>query len=88
VGIDWARGSIDSPYGRIAIDWRIDGAGVLTADVELPFGSSGTFVAPMTSDSWVTVDGATGTKRSMLGPGRHRVSVSAARVAIPGPTPG
>ena len=88
VGIDWARGSIDSPYGRLAIDWRIDGAGMLRADVELPFGSSGTFVAPMTSDSWVTVDGATGTKRSMLGPGRHRVSVSAARVAIPGPTPG
>jgi alpha-L-rhamnosidase len=87
VGIDWARGSVDSPYGVVSIDWRIDEAGLLTADIELPFGSSGTFVAPVTSDSRVTVDGATSTERSTLGPGRHQVIVSAPRIAQPGSTP-
>ena len=26
-GIDWARASVESPYGAVAIDWRIDDAG-------------------------------------------------------------
>ena len=58
VGIDWARASVDSPYGRVAIDWRIDDEGTLAAEVELPFGTTGTFVAPLTDGSRVSVDGS------------------------------
>ncbi len=81
--IDRARGSVDTPYGRVAIDWRIDDKGVLGADIELPFGTSGTFVAPVTAGSQVTVDGAAGGTRTTLGPGRHHVTVSAPRIAAP-----
>ncbi len=81
--IDRARGSVETPYGRVTIDWRIDDTGVLGADIELPFGTSGTFVAPVTSGSQVTVDGAAGGTRTTLGPGRHHVTVSAARIAAP-----
>ena len=47
MGIDWARASVDSPFGQVAIDWRIDTADGFVADIELPFGSSGVFIAPI-----------------------------------------
>ena len=81
VSIDWARGSVDSPYGRVAIDWRIEDDGSLAADLELPFGTSGTFLAPLTDQSRVTVDGAASDDGPELAPGRHRVRVSAPRIA-------
>jgi alpha-L-rhamnosidase len=81
VGVDWARASVDGPYGPVAIDWRIDEAGALVADIELPFGSSGTFVVPDTAGSLVTVDGVAGQATSRLGHGRHRVTVSSPRIA-------
>ncbi len=81
VSIDWARGSVDSPYGRVGIDWRIEDDGSLAADLELPFGTSGTFLAPLTDQSRVTVDGAASEDGAELAPGRHRVCVSAPRIA-------
>ena len=75
LGVDWARGSVESPYGRVAIDWRIDDAGDLMADIELPFGTSGTFIAPATASSRTEVDGAVSQHRVTLGPGRHVVAV-------------
>jgi alpha-L-rhamnosidase len=84
VGIDWARASVESPYGTVAIDWRVDAAGLFEATVELPFGTTATFVPPGTSGSRVMVDGAQGGGHAVLGPGRHVVSVTQARIVDPG----
>jgi alpha-L-rhamnosidase len=83
VGIDWARGSVDGPYGIASIEWRIDDTGTLAADIELPFGSTGTFIAPVTSGSRINVDGAPADELTTFGPGRHHVTVSAPRIARP-----
>lgn len=83
MGIDWARGSVDSAYGRVAIDWRIDATGSFVSDIELPFGTSGTLMAPVTTASSVIVDGTPTAARSLIGPGRHHVTVSAPHLANP-----
>lgn len=36
-GLDWARGAVSTPYGRLTVRWRRTGAGV-AADVEVPVG--------------------------------------------------
>jgi alpha-L-rhamnosidase len=81
VGIDWARASVESAYGTVAIEWRIGDAGALFVEVELPFGTSGTFLAPVTDASRVTIDGADADERAFLGPGRHVLSVTRPRIA-------
>jgi alpha-L-rhamnosidase len=85
-GIDHARASVESPYGTVAIEWRHDDHG-LVADVDLPFGTTGEFRAPTTSDSNVSVDGRTSASPIEVAPGRHRVVVTAPRVAQPAAEP-
>jgi alpha-L-rhamnosidase len=82
-GIDRAAAAIDSPFGRVATTWRIDAAGTFSAEVELPFGTSATFVPPVTGASVVRVDGQVMTGSLPLGPGRHGIAVSAAEVVRP-----
>ena len=81
VGIDWARASVESPYGTVAIDWRIAEDGTLAAGVELPFGTTGTFVAPVNEGSRVSLDGAESGARMAVGPGRHSVCVTRPHIA-------
>jgi alpha-L-rhamnosidase len=80
-GIDWARASVETPFGRAAIDWRIDADGSLAADVDLPFGTSGEFRAPVTGGSTVSVDGTAAHEYFDLRPGRHRLTVTAPLIA-------
>jgi hypothetical protein len=65
----------------VEIAWRVDDAGTLGAEVSLPFGTSGTFVAPVTAGSRVICDGADGSGRVPLGPGRHTITVTKPHVA-------
>jgi alpha-L-rhamnosidase len=44
-GVTWAKTSIDSPYGKIAVDWSIKST-ELTLDITLPTGCSATFILP------------------------------------------
>ena len=81
VGIDWARASVDTPFGTAAIAWRISVAGDLSVDLELPFGTSGVFDAPVTGESSVLVDGVAGQREVRLGPGGHSITVTHARIA-------
>jgi alpha-L-rhamnosidase len=53
-GITWARAEHDSPYGRIASAWRIDG-GRLTLDVTVPPGTTAEVVLPGRSSQTETV---------------------------------
>ena len=81
-GIDWARASVESPFGKVAIEWRVE-SDRLTAEVDLPIGTSGTFLPPLTDVSEVQVgdrQAAAGSKIE-LGPGQHRVTVTQPAVA-------
>lgn len=84
IGIDWARASIETPYGPVRIDWRVDERATMDATVELPFGASGSFVAPATATSQLTLDGRNASSLvAALGPGRHHLVVTSCRVARP-----
>jgi len=78
VGMEHAAASIDTPYGRLAIDWRLED-GVLRATTEVPFGATGALDLPVTADSVVTVDG--GPAPAELASGTHRITVTAPAVA-------
>ncbi len=82
-GITWARGSVESAYGTVSIDWRLEN-GRFEADIELPFGTKGTFVPPATARSQVAVDGTRPTAgRSIeLAPGRHHLIVSEPSICL------
>jgi alpha-L-rhamnosidase len=80
VGIQHARATIESAYGRVSARWEVDASRTFMAKVELPFGTSATFVPPATGSSIVVVDGSTMAGPTSLGPGRHEISVSAAHV--------
>jgi hypothetical protein len=52
----------------------------LLVEVELPFGTSGTFMAPTPASS-VAIDGDPAEATVALAPGRHAIEVSAPRIA-------
>ncbi|MGD8487054.1 MAG: hypothetical protein PVH07_10490, partial [Chloroflexota bacterium] len=54
--------------------------GSLLVEVELPFGTSGTFMAPTPASS-VAIDGDPAEATVALAPGRHAIEVSAPRIA-------
>ena len=82
VGIDWARASVESAYGRITTEWRID-AGRLLVEIDSPIGTTGTFIAPATPSSTVSLDGEIVEHRIDLGPGRHHLLVTDPALADP-----
>jgi alpha-L-rhamnosidase len=82
VGIDWARASVDTPLGPAQIEWRTD-SHELIADVEIPAGSTGTFVAPATEISTVRCDGELVARQCHLAPGHHKILVSNSTIADP-----
>ena len=81
VGLEHASASIQTPQGRLAIDWRVDGD-VFEATLEVPFGSRAVLDLPVTAGSATTVDGAPAPTE--LGHGTHRITVTAPAVAAPG----
>jgi alpha-L-rhamnosidase len=78
IGLEHAAASIDTAYGRLAIDWRLD-ADTLSATVEVPFGTTAELDLPVTADSAVTVDGAAAQRRLLSG--IHEITVTAPSVA-------
>lgn len=44
-GVTWAKTSVDSPYGKVSVDWSLE-AGVMKMKVVLPVGCHGTVVIP------------------------------------------
>ena len=82
-GITWARASVDSAFGTVSISWRIADS-VLGVEVELPFGTSGTFIAPATSASAIDVDGERVPAGSpiALPSGAHSLTVTRPAIAL------
>jgi alpha-L-rhamnosidase len=90
-GMSWARASVLSAYGPVSTDWHLEPGGTFRADVELPFGTTGTFIAPVAEGSGVEHDGRAVGERVELGPGRHVLAVTRPRLAragrLPAPLP-
>ena len=80
-GISWVTAGIDTAYGRVGIDWRIDPDGSFVAELEIPFGASAELSPPTTTASRVVVDGIGTTASGRLGPGRHSVVVTEPLIA-------
>ena len=83
VGLDWARASIDTPYGRAAISWDLRGEAVLAAEIDVPFGSSGVFIAPANNESTVHLNGQEQSGELRLSPGHHTIEVTKPLLANP-----
>ncbi|MRX44642.1 alpha-L-rhamnosidase [Agromyces kandeliae] len=77
--IPWARASVESRLGPVAIDWTLTD-GDLAIELEVPYGAEAVLDLPVTDASEVTVDGVA-LVSDRLGPGRHRIAATAVRVA-------
>jgi alpha-L-rhamnosidase len=81
--IPWARASVESRLGEVSIDWRLEG-GDLEIDLRVPHGAEAVLDLPTTAASTITIDGrVTEVAGSTVGPGAHRIIVTAARIADP-----
>ena len=81
VSIPWAKASIESRLGDVSIDWRmVDDR--LEIDLVVPYGADAVLDLPVTDASTVLLDGAPHAG-DPVGTGRHRIDVSAVRVADP-----
>ena len=78
-GIDHASAALESPYGRVAVSWQVDGAGSLVLDVELPDRDARTVHPPAAPRSRVTVEGVARDGLVALGPGRRAIDDHGAR---------
>lgn len=78
-----ATASIATGLGEVSIDWSV-ADGDFNATVTVPFGSIGSFVAPATDESVVTVDGEVSTSSpATLEHGTHRIAVTSPAVIAP-----
>lgn len=76
-GLEHAAASIDTSYGRLAVEWRCEGRDLI-ANLDVPFGISVQLDLPCSPDSAVLVDGAA--RAGDLWHGSHEVRVTAANV--------
>jgi len=80
VAINWAKAAIDSPYGRIGIDWQL-GPKLLAIELDIPIGVSARLDAPVTRASVVSLDGSPSAGGAEIGSGRHVIMVTRPQVA-------
>lgn len=81
-GLAWARASVETERGRVAIEWRV-AEHELELELELPAGSNATVRPPVTERSSVSLDGQPAAGELALSPGRHTVVVTAPAIANP-----
>ena len=82
-GLERAAAEVDTPYGRAAIAWVLQGAG-LRVELDLPLGTTGRLDLPLGAQSRVTVDDGP-LDAAPLGPGHHEILVTEPSLARPAP---
>jgi alpha-L-rhamnosidase len=55
-GLSFAKTSLETPYGKVSSDWRLD-SGVFTLTVEIPVNASATVELPHVGSDQMTQDG-------------------------------
>lgn len=78
--IDGCKGSIETGYGKLAIEWQVDAQQNFAAALKVPFGVEAVLELPVTEASTVEVNGTLMTNGSILPHGDYKIQVSAARV--------
>jgi alpha-L-rhamnosidase len=77
--ITFCKASLEAPQGLVSIAWRVEGDS-FSANVDLPFGTTGLFDPPSGPSSVVVVDGRRleedARHPAVLEPGRHTVEVT------------
>lgn len=76
IGFTFAKAAINSPYGVVSIDWKINQSNDFEALLEIPFGTQGFLDLPNTELSKIYVNGTTTENGITLGYGTHRVQVT------------
>jgi alpha-L-rhamnosidase len=79
-GIDSCKGSIETGYGRLALDWQLSESGDFHAKLKVPFGVEAQIDLPVRSESVITVNGNQTQNGSNLQHGDYQLSVSDAQV--------
>ena len=74
-GLGWAEGSVETPYGRFACRWKVDGER-LRVEAEVPAGAAARFNAPT---GWAVEGGA---PAGPLVSGRHTMVLSPASATL------
>jgi alpha-L-rhamnosidase len=75
-GINFAKTSLETPYGKISSDWRLD-SGVFTLHVEVPANTSATVILPAFGKNRRTQDGVEITgDRVRIGSGTYQFTVN------------
>jgi alpha-L-rhamnosidase len=75
-GINFAKTSLETPYGKISSDWRLD-SGVFTLHVEVPANTSATVILPAFGKNRRTQDGVEITgDRLRIGSGTYQFTVN------------
>lgn len=77
-GIDSCKGSIETGYGRLAIDWQLAESGDFNAKLKVPFGVEAQIDLPVTAESIITVNGNQTQNGSKLQHGDYTIGLSAA----------
>ena len=83
IGIGRARASIDTPYGRAAIAWDLQDDAGLVVEIDIPFGSSGVFIAPATAESTIYHNDREAGDEVDLFPGHHTIRMTSPLLADP-----
>jgi alpha-L-rhamnosidase len=77
--ISWAKGSIETGYGKYSIDWKLDGS-KLHAKVNVPFGVMAKLNLPVTGASTILVNGESKLNGDVLSHGNYDLDVTDANV--------
>jgi alpha-L-rhamnosidase len=75
-GLTFANTSIETPYGKVSLDWSLFNQDLLIADLTVPFGSEGILDFAGTPASELRVNGKLVGNGSALGHGKYRIELS------------
>lgn len=80
-GISSSSVSIATGLGEISLQWRTESDGVLSADLKIPFGTSGVLDFPVTPESMIICDGVEISNGEVLEHGTYNIFVTKAHVS-------
>jgi alpha-L-rhamnosidase len=79
-GMDFARSTIETGFGRLAVDWTISGDS-FAAEIVVPFGITAEVSAPATPGSVIELDGSPASANVTITHGTHHLTVSKPLIA-------
>ena len=79
--ITWARASIETSLGSLAISWEVTASGSLAIELDVPFGGQAQLNLPMTAASSLTINGDGSDAAAVLSHGHYKIMVTVPEIA-------